>query len=473
MRGFKPFILLILFILSGTLQAQPELLWSRNYGGVGDQTCGAVTVTRDGGYAMGCSNRDFMLIVTDVAGEELWSRTYDLGGTDDCRRIIQATDGGFVLGGVIWQGNESGHYGIMKTDPQGELLWSATYGAGDINELYVLAETDDGGYLIAGNSLQADWTSSVIYVVKLNGAGEFVWHRSYPQEGGQFCTGYAQGPWGQFIFIGYNMRQVGDEWDQRNDVFLLKIAQNGVPLDWATYEADTWDLGIDIVNTNDGGYAIGGFCALQDGANILMMKVDSRFQLLWRQDYPMEGYQYVSAICETPEGGYAIAGESQNQNYILRVSCDGDPLWSFHSEEHNWDRFSSIHQTSDNGYILTGVGNIPGAGRDAGLIRLGEDPVNVSESGDPSLSRDFSLLAAYPNPFNAQTNIAYQVLEAGNVTIILYNLQGQQVAELVNANHVPGKYSMTYNAGDLVSGIYVVRMVAGLETRSRKVVLMR
>jgi len=84
-----------------------------------------------------------------------------------------------------------------------------------------------------------------------------------------------------------------------------------------------------------------------------------------------------------------------------------------------------------------------------------------------------TLSEPYPNPFNAQTNIEYQVPETGNVSIRLYDLKGQQVAELVNESHAAGQYDVVFNAPDLASGVYLVRMVAGVDVQSRKVVLMR
>ncbi|MDP8237721.1 MAG: T9SS type A sorting domain-containing protein [Candidatus Hatepunaea meridiana] len=83
------------------------------------------------------------------------------------------------------------------------------------------------------------------------------------------------------------------------------------------------------------------------------------------------------------------------------------------------------------------------------------------------------LLEPYPNPFNAQTKIGYQIPEICNVTIRLYDLRGRQIAELVNANHTPGRYSVTYHTQDLASGIYMVKMTSDSKTMVRKLVLMR
>ena len=466
------FTIIALLILAGGIQAQPELLWSRNYGGVGDQGCIPVAVTSDGGFAMGCSNGDFMLIVTDDAGEELWSNSYDLGGTDNCMKIVQADDGGYVLAGTIWQGQEPASYAILKTDSEGELLWSNTFRYQNICELLVLEKADDGGYMIAGYSMRTDWTNSEIYVVKVNGLGELVWHRSYPQDGDQFCAGSVPGPFGQFLIVGYNIRQVG-EWEQRNDVFLLKIAQNGVPLDWATYEFDTWDLGISIVNSNDGGYAIAGFYSQEANADLFMMKIDRNLQLVWRQDYPLQNRQYVYAMTGTAEGGYVLAGSSGEDDYVLRLGSEGEFRWEFLSTETDWGGFRDIHRTADNGYILTGSGPIPGAGDDACLMRLGEDPVAVSQPLDPAIAQSLVLFSAYPNPFNSTTSLRFQLPERSKIALRIYNIYGQEVIMLAQDVFEAGAHNILLEGQDIPSGVYLCQLKTSGETHRIKLVLAR
>jgi hypothetical protein len=71
---------------------------------------------------------------------------------------------------------------------------------------------------------------------------------------------------------------------------------------------------------------------------------------------------------------------------------------------------------------------------------------------------EFSLLPAYPNPFNSATSISYQVAAGGRVQLVIYDLLGRQVGTLVNRMLAPGTYSATWDAKDLASGIYFCRM---------------
>jgi hypothetical protein len=101
-------------------------------------------------------------------------------------------------------------------------------------------------------------------------------------------------------------------------------------------------------------------------------------------------------------------------------------------------------------------------------------PVSVEENeGAPQLPSQYKLHAAYPNPFNPTTTIKFDVPEAGNVRIIIYNILGQQVAELVNANLSAGSHQRVWNAAGVSSGIYLVRMEANNFTQTRKITLLR
>jgi hypothetical protein len=89
------------------------------------------------------------------------------------------------------------------------------------------------------------------------------------------------------------------------------------------------------------------------------------------------------------------------------------------------------------------------------------------------LPTSYSLDNAYPNPFNPVTTIGYVLPEAGNVLITVYDMQGRTVAELVNNWHVPGAYSINWNANGQASGIYFVKMTSGSFTSMQKVMFVK
>ncbi len=85
----------------------------------------------------------------------------------------------------------------------------------------------------------------------------------------------------------------------------------------------------------------------------------------------------------------------------------------------------------------------------------------------------FLLEQNYPNPFNPATSISYSVPKDGFVHLVVYNVLGQKVTELVNENVRAGSHQVTFNAANLSSGVYYYRIEAGGFTATRKMILLR
>jgi len=82
-------------------------------------------------------------------------------------------------------------------------------------------------------------------------------------------------------------------------------------------------------------------------------------------------------------------------------------------------------------------------------------------------------LAAYPNPFNPETTVAYSLAQAGHVRLCAYNVRGQRVATLVDAPMPAGEHSAQWNAMGLPSGVYLLRLEAGGRTETTKALLLK
>ena len=89
------------------------------------------------------------------------------------------------------------------------------------------------------------------------------------------------------------------------------------------------------------------------------------------------------------------------------------------------------------------------------------------------IPEDFSIHNIYPNPFNPITNIIYGLPEHVNVQILVYDLSGKQVETLINEFQTPGYFSVKWNADNLPSGVYLIRMDSGNFTQTQKVLLVK
>ena len=86
---------------------------------------------------------------------------------------------------------------------------------------------------------------------------------------------------------------------------------------------------------------------------------------------------------------------------------------------------------------------------------------------------EYSLKQNYPNPFNPVTTLEYTLLSPGEVSLIIYNLLGQEVANLVSDVQQAGYHEVVWNASNFASGIYFYRLQADDFVQTRKIVLLK
>jgi hypothetical protein len=98
-------------------------------------------------------------------------------------------------------------------------------------------------------------------------------------------------------------------------------------------------------------------------------------------------------------------------------------------------------------------------------------PTSVTD--EKNIPNNFILNQNYPNPFNPATNIKFSVANDGFVSLKVFNLNGQEVATLVNEQKSPGEYSSTWYASSLPSGVYYYRLQAGTFTSVKKLLLLK
>jgi hypothetical protein len=92
---------------------------------------------------------------------------------------------------------------------------------------------------------------------------------------------------------------------------------------------------------------------------------------------------------------------------------------------------------------------------------------------EPMLPNTFAILNNYPNPFNPQTTIHYEIPQDGRVTLDIYDIQGRKVAALFDGVSSAGKHDISWNASSQPSGIYFCKMNTGNESVTKMITLLK
>ena len=120
--------------------------------------------------------------------------------------------------------------------------------------------------------------------------------------------------------------------------------------------------------------------------------------------------------------------------------------------------------------VVTDGSNYTPGNPKAATLERGMITSNETESINP---KEFSLDQNYPNPFNPTTTIKFTLSEAGNASLIVYNMLGQQVAELANERLSAGAHAYSFDASQLSSGIYIYRLRAGDNQVTKRMTLIK
>ena len=139
---------------------------------------------------------------------------------------------------------------------------------------------------------------------------------------------------------------------------------------------------------------------------------------------------------------------------------------------------NSLIKNQEDNYILAGYSSSYGAGvKDMYLVCLTHDFVGIpSEPAKPETPLRFGF-ESFPNPFNAQTTIGFELPEAGEVSLTVYDVTGREVRSLVTGHLSLGKHEVVWDAEGVSSGVYLVRLelqsAGTLQHNTRKVVLVK
>jgi len=168
-----------------------------------------------------------------------------------------------------------------------------------------------------------------------------------------------------------------------------------------------------------------------------------------------------------------VTGISGGGFVSIMYDTAGVEQWIARYDEPEKDWHDAIAMSVDNSGNVYVAGNSRFFYRRAyTIIKYSQDLVSV-EGEDTGLPTKYTLLQNYPNPFNPSTTIEYTLQHSGEVSLIIYNLLGEEVTRLVSGEPGAGYHKVDWNASNLSSGMYFYRLQAGDFVQTKKMVLLK
>jgi hypothetical protein len=233
--------------ITGSFQKEQ---WNVTFGGAKDDGAYSVIQATDDGYAaagftnsFGSGGSDMWLVKTNASGALQWKMTYGGNKDDAAKCLLQTSDGGYLLAGYTNSGVQSQTTWVIKTDPSGNSEWNKTYSGNGANSVIA---TSDGGYAFA-----VEYSDS-FGLVKIDSSGNQLLNQKYVAPSIQASAqAIVQTDDGGFAIAGWTL----DGSTNAHGTWLLKTDASG-QLQWSkTYNG----LGCyALIKTTSGGYAMTG-----------------------------------------------------------------------------------------------------------------------------------------------------------------------------------------------------------------------
>jgi hypothetical protein len=265
----------------------------------------SVQQTTDGGYIIVGS----WLIKTDSQGNEEWVYE-DING----QSVQQTTDGGYII--VGWSG------GLIKTDSQGNEEWVYE----DISGRAV-QQTTDGGYIILeGGGFD-------LWLIKTDTNGDSLWTQTFGGSGSEYAgmssSSVQQTTDGGYIITGYT----SSYGNGGHDVWLIKTDSDGNEQWNQTFGGSGGEGGNSVQQTTDGGYIITGFTSSYgNGYDLWLIKTDSDGNEQWNQTFGGSEYEEGYSVQQTTDGGYIITGHTSSYGngsldiWLIKTDSQGNSV---------------------------------------------------------------------------------------------------------------------------------------------------
>lgn len=478
-------LMLICWLFPSVVQGQaPDTLWMRLIGGPNVDAAYSAVQTSDGGhiivgytYTHPDSNSDLYVVKTDSYGVVEWEKIY--GGPDDDwgNSVDETLDGGYIIaGGTISHSDYSDVY-LLKIGHHGNIIWERIIGGEYGEDALCVRQSSDGGYILTG------WTNSFgageddVYIVKTDSEGDTLWTRTF---GDVFCDkamSIIETSDGCYAAIG----GTGYWGYYPTNAYLIKLNADGDSLWTRTYGGSWSDACGSIIETADGGYAFVGWTLSFDVENhdFYLVKIDSDGEQEFYRTYGGDGMDIGRSIYLTSDGGYFLTGYSfsfgENMDiYTIKTDSLGDTLWTSVIGGEGYDQGCFGYQCFDGSYIIGGwTQSFNAAECDFLLAKYAPDYTGIDRDIEFITSDEFSLYQNYPNPFNETTTISFSINTNKHVTLKVYDLLGREAVCLIDKDLTAGLYKTPMNGYSLSSGIYIYSLQIDGYKESRKMILLK
>jgi len=411
------------------------------------------------------------LFKIDKYGDTLWTRFVgdSINGGSFGKAITSSGDGGCVITG--WQGYYT--YAI-KYNSNGYVVWEKLFG-GAIEQTYDIMKTDDGNFIGCGRK---SFDFGLIF--KIDSFGNLLWQK-------QYSAGYSKTFRKVVPAIDNGYVLIGTIRNSQIDTprGLITKIDTGGNIIWEKNFIEITGTSIFDIDTTNNQYLI---CGPTDDTNYNSKIFFKRFNIngeeIYNKLFTANDEEFYPQIKSINRNLYLMSiirdtftTTLQNYTKIIFTDSVGNILKQKNYFSSDDLEIISLKVIDNNSFMLVGsVDELSTIWADAYLIKtdttLVAIPIKIN-SNNINIPDKFSIYN-YPNPFNTNTEIHFEIYKNSRIKIVMYDITGKEVQELVNNDLKVGIYETNFNAGNLASGVYFITLYANnIKQITKKIVLLK
>ena len=418
---------------------------------------------------------------------QLWITKYNgpINGEDKASDIfVDANNDVFITGTSAGVGT-LGDFTTVKYNSEGIEQWVARYnGTADSTDRAVALEVDStGNVFVAGYSFDID-TKDDYVTVKYSPAGVEQWVVRYNgmADSTDILTAL-------YLDDASNVYVTGYSYDLTNmkDFATIKYDSSGVEQWVARFNGHSNKDDVAralVVGSSNDVFVTGSSYSNDTNYDYATIKYNTDGEEQWVATYNGSIFPYSTDYPE--DRAIDIAVDTSNSVYVtgyssditadrslietIKYDSDGEKMWLLEegSNTRNWVYGIEVDDSSNIYLVYASAAMTFSA---ITTVKYAQNIVAVRD--EEFIPAKYSLSQNHPNPFNPMTTISYTLLHSGDVTLIIYNLLGKEIARLVDGFQQAGEHNIAWNATNISSGIYFYRLHSGDFTETKKMVLLK
>jgi hypothetical protein len=505
-RSITTTLLLVLLLIGQSVIAQPNILWSRNYGWHTDGYAQRLSYSPEEGCLLitgvtyqydgdeGFNNQTYPFVMSvDGSGETEWTLEGEGASANDAPAVSRQPWGAYLVLSASKPTEENSAYSlsIKNLDIEtNEYSWERSVFIDDQTSIRAVSSWEVPGdgdrAFIFGYKHAASWDSQPsedrVFVMTITSEGDIETFYHLPGTEGVILTGVQRMVDGGFLLVG----RIGPAENVGGGrAFAMKITWEQ-EIEWSiTLEGEGEDRVTGVAPF------VGGFYLLCSSLDVeleidqtYVIKLTNDGEQLWRRSIGGEWRTSGQAIARTTGeelwigGSCILPGEIGPQKaWLAGIDEDGDLLWQEQYGGWNYGRITAIARTSqDNGAYIAGHGSYDGVPNGNGsiwLMKAGSFPNSVADRKDRALPTGLKIESLAPNPFNSMSLATVVTPFTGQLQASLVDMSGRQWSKWTVSQAQPGVGRFVITGVGLASGPYWLKVEQAGRMVGMKVVLIK